>query len=119
MSIQCPSLVIADCQSGSPSRWQKNGGIVTGGGKAQIFKAVAGQTISCYCGYATYCYATVDGNGVLYTRFNTGPWIPGPTASGFDATYGGYISISVGIGGLTATNTSTFGQPSSCGATWS
>lgn len=100
------------CQSGV---WQKasgaGGGVTTSGGVAQLWKAVAGQSISCLTSNTTG-YAMVDANGVYYTRMvdadnsSDSGWVVGPYVRTYVAgilrqvstTLGGVIVTRGGVG---------------------
>lgn len=107
---------ILSCQSGV---WKTNGGIVAGGGKNQIWKAIPASSISCGTTYgsngsANY-YAAIDANGNISTKVtysdewgsgNSG-WLAGGVANTGNATT---IATLAGVTGTTSN--------SSCGTAW-
>lgn len=95
--------------------WKRGGsGIIQGGGVAQLWKAIAGQTISCVAGsspfFMTY-YATVDVNGVFYLKIGAGSWQH--VSSAYDGSYGRTVSVS--LAGLSVIDNSGI---YACSAVW-
>lgn len=108
-------------------------GIKPGGGQAQIWKALAGQTISCtsgeYAPYTVWYGAMVDTNGQPYSRISisgvtdTG-WIAGAYVENRSANGLTYPNMTLSIGGLVAQifnfgNTTAKSQHITCIAGWS
>ena len=118
------------CQSGM---WRRGGGISTSGGVAQLWKAVAGQSISCYAMSTTsnvYGYGMVDANGIYYARvtisgWGDSGWVQGSQASMCNtfmgANYCARASLSLAGVTVIVTGSNTMGSAENgqCGAKWS
>lgn len=107
--------LILSCQSGI---WKKGGGITTSGGISQVWKSIAGQSISCTLSNGYTGYANVDANGIYSVRMHPGGWIAGTCTTA--GTVSGPATACVSLAGLSVVQMDTSGfYLSQCSAKWS
>lgn len=108
-------------------------GIKTGGGQSQLWKAIAGQTISCtsteYAPYIVWYGGMVDSTGTPYARIsifgvNDTGWIPGAYVEDRSANGLTYPNMTLSMGGIVGQiynfgNTVAKSQHITCIAGWS
>lgn len=112
--------------------WARSG-IKPGGGQAQLWLAIAGQTTACvsseYAPYTTTYYGMVDVSGIPYSRLVIGGvhdtgWIAGTYVEDRSANGLVYPNMTLSLGGVIGQiynfgNTASKSQHITCLSSWS